>query len=50
MTWALDEFVIEGVRTTVPFHREVMRDPEFLAGDVDTAYIERFLARRAGVF
>ncbi|MCP4869314.1 MAG: acetyl-CoA carboxylase biotin carboxylase subunit [Proteobacteria bacterium] len=47
MRWALDQFVVEGVRTTVPFHREVLRDPEFLSGDFDTAYIERFLERRA---
>jgi len=47
MRWALDQFIVEGVRTTVPFHREVLRDPEFLSGDFDTSYIERFLARRA---
>jgi acetyl-CoA carboxylase biotin carboxylase subunit len=47
MTWALDEYVVEGVLTTVPFHREVMRDPEFLSGDFDTSYIASFLERRA---
>jgi acetyl-CoA carboxylase biotin carboxylase subunit len=46
MRWALDEYVIEGVRTTVPFHREVLRDPQFLSGDFDTSYIAGFLARR----
>ena len=45
MRWALDEFVVEGIRTTVPFHRQVLRDPEFLSGDLDTGYIERFLSR-----
>ena len=45
MRWALDEYIVEGVRTTVPFHRRVMRDPEFLSGDFDTGFIERFLAR-----
>ncbi len=47
MRWALDEFVVEGIKTTVPFHREVMRDPEFLSGDFDTGFIERFVARRS---
>ncbi len=49
MRWALDEYVVEGVRTTVPFHREVLRDPVFLSGDFDTGYIDQFLARRAMV-
>ncbi len=45
MRWALDEYVVEGIRSTVPFHRRVLRDPEFLSGDLDTGYIERFLKR-----
>lgn len=44
MRWALDEYIVEGIRTTVPFHRRVLRDPAFLAGDIDTGYIDRFLA------
>ena len=47
MRWALDEFIVEGIKTTVPFHREVLRDEEFLSGDFDTGFIERFLARRS---
>ena len=46
MAWALDEYVVEGVRTTVPFHREVLKDEEFLSGDFDTSYIAGFLERR----
>ncbi len=38
---ALEEFVIEGVCTTIPFHRKVMQHPAFVAGDVDTHFIER---------
>ncbi|MFA5891479.1 MAG: acetyl-CoA carboxylase biotin carboxylase subunit [Actinomycetota bacterium] len=41
MIRALDEFVIEGVRTTIPFHRRVMEDPGFVSGDVHTAYVEK---------
>jgi acetyl-CoA carboxylase, biotin carboxylase subunit len=38
---ALEEFVIEGVHTTIPFHRKVMDHPAFIEGDVDTHFIER---------
>jgi acetyl-CoA carboxylase biotin carboxylase subunit len=42
---ALDTFVIEGVATTIPFLARIVRDPEFMAGDVDTGYVARFQAR-----
>jgi len=45
MRWALDEYVVEGIKTTVPFHQKVLRDEEFLSGDVDTGFIARFLDR-----
>ena len=38
---ALEEFIIEGVKTTIPFLREVLRHPEFVAGNVDTHFLER---------
>jgi acetyl-CoA carboxylase biotin carboxylase subunit len=41
MRRALDEFVIEGIHTTIPIHREIMRHPAFHAGQVDTTFIER---------
>jgi acetyl-CoA/propionyl-CoA carboxylase biotin carboxyl carrier protein len=40
MLRALDEFQIEGVPTTIPFHRLAMRDPAFVAGDVSTILVE----------
>ncbi len=43
---ALEEFIIEGVKTTIPFLREVLRHPEFVAGTVDTHFLERM--REAG--
>ena len=43
----LDEIVIEGPRTNVPFLRRLMDSPEYRAGDVDTGFIARFLAARA---
>ncbi|KAB2895657.1 MAG: acetyl-CoA carboxylase biotin carboxylase subunit [Kofleriaceae bacterium] len=40
----LDEIVIEGPRTNVPFLRRLMDSPEFRAGDFDTGFVARFLA------
>lgn len=47
MRWALDEYVVEGIRTTVPFHRRVLRDDVFIAGDLDTGFIDRMLSARS---
>jgi acetyl-CoA carboxylase, biotin carboxylase subunit len=41
MRQALDSFIIEGVRTTIPFLGRVMRHAEFVAGRVDTKFLER---------
>ncbi len=38
---ALDEFIIEGVKTTIPFHKKMMTNPDFIAGNIDTKYLER---------
>ena len=42
MKRALDEFVIEGVKTTIPFHRQLMEDPAYVAGDYTTKFMEDF--------
>lgn len=42
MRRALDEFVIEGIKTTIPFHRQLMDDPRYIAGDYTTAFMESF--------
>ena len=50
MLRALDEFVIAGIQTTIPFCRFVLRDQEFGAGRFDTHFVsERFRARDLGV-
>ena len=41
MRRALSEFVIEGVTTTIPFHIEMMNDPDFISGCFDTGTLER---------
>jgi len=42
MSRALDEFIIEGVATTVPFHQKLMRDENFKAGNFHTGFIDTF--------
>lgn len=42
MERALSEFVIEGVRTTIPFHQQLMKDERFRKGDFTTKFIEGF--------
>jgi acetyl-CoA carboxylase biotin carboxylase subunit len=41
MLRALDELRVEGIATTVPFHREVLRHAEFAKGGIDTGFVER---------
>ncbi|MCO6565465.1 MAG: acetyl-CoA carboxylase biotin carboxylase subunit [Apibacter sp.] len=43
MKRALDEFYIEGVKTTIPLHRQLMDDPNFLKGDYTTKFMEDFV-------
>ena len=43
---ALDEYAVGGIKTTLPFFREIVRDAEFIAGRLDTGFISRFFARR----
>ncbi|MBE0390992.1 acetyl-CoA carboxylase biotin carboxylase subunit [Flavobacterium sp. 7E] len=42
MRRALDEFVIEGIKTTIPFHRQLMDDPKYIEGDYTTAFMDTF--------
>ena len=43
MKRALDEFVIEGIKTTIPFHRQLMDNPSYIAGDYTTKFMEDFV-------
>lgn len=42
MKRALDEFVIEGIKTTIPFHRQLMDEPKYVEGDYTTAFMDTF--------
>lgn len=45
MRRALDEFVIEGVKTTIPFHRQLMEHPDYVSGNYTTKFMETFKLR-----
>jgi len=42
MARALDEFIIEGIKTTVPFHQKLMKDESFKSGDFNTGFLDDF--------
>jgi acetyl-CoA carboxylase biotin carboxylase subunit len=42
MRRALDEYIIQGVKTTIPFHQKLMQDPKFIEGDFTTKFMESF--------
>ena len=46
MQRALDQFVIQGVHTTIPLHQRIFADSEFRSGNFDTKFMERFLDRQ----
>jgi acetyl-CoA carboxylase biotin carboxylase subunit len=42
---ALEEYVVEGMKTTIPLHQRLVRDPEFLAGDYTIKWLEQWLEK-----
>ena len=49
MRRALDEFVVEGVKTTIPFHKSVLESEAFVSGNIHTKWIEDLMEREAAV-
>ena len=45
MQRALEMFIVEGIYTTIPLHRRILADPDFKAGNIDTKFVERLLAK-----
>ena len=39
---ALEQFIVEGVKTSIPLHRAILDDPRFIAGDFSTRFMETF--------
>lgn len=45
MRCALDEFIIGGIRTNIPLHQALLRDPDVNAGRISTRTIERLVSK-----
>jgi acetyl-CoA carboxylase biotin carboxylase subunit len=45
MKRALDEFIIEGIKTTVPFHKQLLNDEKFLSGNFHTGFLDTFILK-----
>ncbi|MGO4213542.1 acetyl-CoA carboxylase biotin carboxylase subunit [Terriglobus sp. 2YAB30_2] len=45
MQRALDQFIVQGIHTTIPLHKKIFADEEFRAGNFDTKFMERFFER-----
>jgi len=43
MARALDEYIIEGIKTTIAFHQKIMDNKDFIEGNVDTGFLERLV-------
>jgi acetyl-CoA carboxylase biotin carboxylase subunit len=48
MRRALEMFVVEGIKTSIPLQRKIMMDPDFNAGKLDTHFLDRFATSRSG--
>jgi acetyl-CoA carboxylase biotin carboxylase subunit len=45
MQRALDQFIVQGIHTSIPLHKKIFADEEFRAGNFDTKFMERFFER-----
>ena len=43
MARALDEYIVEGIKTTIPFHKKIMANKDFIEGNIDTSFLERMV-------
>lgn len=48
MARALDEFIVEGIKTTVPFHQQLMKNEKFKQGDFNTSFLNTFVLEEPG--
>ena len=46
MSRALDQFIVQGIDTSIPLHQAIFQNPAFQAGEFDTGFMERFLAKK----
>ncbi len=50
MRRALSEYIIRGVKTTIPFQQTIMHDPDFVRGKYDTSFVGKMIEARSGEF
>ena len=50
MRRALSEYIIRGVKTTIPFQQTIMHDPDFVRGKYDTSFVAKMIDARSGEF
>ena len=43
---ALGEFVVEGIKTTIPFYQEILKEKEFLNGNYDIHWVENYMENK----
>jgi acetyl-CoA carboxylase biotin carboxylase subunit len=43
MSRALEMFIVDGIKTSIPLHRRILADPDFRSGDFDTSFLERWI-------
>ena len=43
MKRALEAMVVEGIKTTIPLHLKILNDPDFIAGNFSTRFMDRYL-------
>jgi acetyl-CoA carboxylase biotin carboxylase subunit len=43
MKRALQMFIVEGIHTSIPLHQKILNDPDFVAGNFDTNFVQRFM-------
>jgi acetyl-CoA carboxylase biotin carboxylase subunit len=46
MRRALDMFIVEGIYTSIPLHKRILQEPDFVAGNFDTKFMERFMPKK----
>ena len=50
MRRALGEYIIRGIKTTIPFQQAIMHDPDFVRGKYDTGFVQRLIDARGTEF
>jgi acetyl-CoA carboxylase biotin carboxylase subunit len=50
MRRALDEYIIRGIKTTIPFQQAIMHDPDFVRGKYNTSFVTKLIEARGAEF